>query len=120
MSRSVLHFLSVARADEVFDKRNEWLGGNYSVNCFGVEVSAWVKQALFFACCGPWFARRASEVESKASDDGSLYVGKGLRDRCLWKVALDEGATLWAAISSGFVLSLDAKEAECKGRSFHS
>ena len=74
---------------------------------------------LVFACCGPWLARRASKVKSEAFDGGSLHVSKWLRGRCLWEVALDERATLWVAIGSGFVFGLDAEEAERERGGFH-
>ena len=86
---------------------------------FVVEISAWVKLALFVSRWGPRLTWGASKVEGQIFNGVSLEFIEGLRDRCVWEVGLDELAALWAAVGSGFVCCLDAKDAKCKSWGFH-
>ena len=74
---------------------------------------------LFCFPLGTGIDKGGSKVEGKICYGISHDVLEGLRDRYVREVGLDELAALWAAVGSGFVCCLDAKEAKCKSRGFH-
>ena len=76
--------------------------------------------AFFGSSWGPRLARWASKVEGKVFNGIGDDVGEGLRDRCVWKVGLNEFSAPWVGVSGRFMRCLDAEEAERERWSFHS